>query len=252
MRIGSLFSGIGGLELGLEWAGVGHTVWQVEREEHLRNDLALRWPDAKRYDDVRTVGSHNLEPVDVICGGYPCQPFTIAGDRLGFDDERDLWPEFARILGELRPRYAVLENVAAHLRFGFDRTLADLAHLGYDAEWSVVWGCSVGCPQPRPRLFAVAYAHREQLGRDREPGHRRTTGSGRDDYRAGSAATGERTEWAQEPAVGRVVDGVPTKLDRARNKALGNAVIPQVARIVGQRILALDKRNPSPHIPSTP
>ena len=101
VKIGSLFSGIGGLELGLEWAGVGHTVWQVERDPFCRSILARHWPSAARFDDVRTVGAHNLEPVDVICGGFPCQDISYAGKGLGLAGERSgLWYEFARIIGE--------------------------------------------------------------------------------------------------------------------------------------------------------
>jgi DNA (cytosine-5)-methyltransferase 1 len=113
MRIGSLFSGIGGLELGLEWSGVGHTVWQVEREPFCRAVLAKHWPAAERFDDVRTVGKANLAPVDLICGGFPCQDVSSAGKGAGLAGERSgLWREFARILGELQPGWVVVENVA--------------------------------------------------------------------------------------------------------------------------------------------
>lgn len=239
MRIGSLFAGIGGLELGLEWAGVGHTVWQVERDPFCRKVLAKHWPDAQRFEDVREVGAHNLPPVDVICGGYPCQPFSVAGKRQGENDERHLWPEFARILGELRPRFAVLENVAGHLSLGFGRVLGDLADLGYDAEWSCFRSCAVGTPFTRPRLFVLAYPNREQLGRDWLAEHHPATDRGRDADRARGAVAGERQQWAQEPRMDRVVDGVPSQLDRARNRALGNAVVPQVAQVVGRRLLEI-------------
>lgn len=162
MRIGSLFSGIGGLELGLEWAGVGETVWQVEWDPWCRSILAKHWPRAERFDDVRTVGAHNLEPVDVICGGYPCQPFSTAGSRNGAEDPRHLWPEFARIVRELGPRFAVLENVAGHLSLGFGDVLRDLAEMGYDARWFVLRASDVGAPHRRERLFCIA--RRERLG----------------------------------------------------------------------------------------
>jgi DNA (cytosine-5)-methyltransferase 1 len=244
LRIGSLFAGIGGLELGLEWAGVGHTVWQVEIDPFCRGVLAKHWPDAQRFEDVRTVGSHNLESVDVICGGYPCQPFSIAGNREGFADPRNMWPEFARVLGELRPRFAVLENVADHLSLGFDRTLGDIAALGYDAEWSVVSACAVGAPYPRERVFCVAYTDRPKLGRDGFAGRAGATGCGRDDNRGGGTGDVVRPEWAQEPGVERVLARVPTRMERARNHALGNAVVPQVAAVVGRRLLQLAAGNP--------
>lgn len=235
MRIGSLFSGIGGLELGLERAGVGHTVWQVEINPFCRAVLAKHWPSVQRFTDVREVGAHNLEPVDVICGGYPCQPFTVSGHRRGEADPRHLWPEVARILGELRPRYAVLENVHGHLSLGFDAVLGDMAELGYDAEWGVLRGADVGAPFDRPRLFVVARTNREQLGRDGSTRHHPSPDSGRNVDARGSAVAGEREQWAQEPGVDRVAHGVPDQVER--NRACGNAVMPQLAELVGRRLM---------------
>lgn len=158
MRIGSLFAGIGGLELGLEWAGVGHTVWQVEKDPYCRQVLAEHWPDATRYDDVCTVGAHNLAPVDVICGGFPCQDISYAGKGAGLEGARSgLWYEFARIIGEMGPRYVVVENVRALLTRGIDQVLGTLADLGYDAEWSTLRASDVGAPHRRERVFLIAW-----------------------------------------------------------------------------------------------
>lgn len=192
MSIGSLFAGIGGLELGLEWAGVGRTVWQVERDPFCQRVLARHWPDADRFDDVRTVGAHNLAPVDVICGGYPCQPFSQAGRRKGQHDERHLWPEFARILRELRPRFAVLENVSGHLSLGFGDVLGDLAALGYDAEWSCVRASDVGARHRRERVFIVAW-----LAYARRGGVERRRGSGIMD-RASRPGASEGDQWQRD------------------------------------------------------
>src|SRR5512146_2306862 len=113
LTIGSLFSGIGGLELGLERAGLGPVVWQVEKDAYCRAVLAKHWPDATRYEDVKDVGRGNLHNVDLICGGFPCQDVSCAGKRAGISGERSgLWTEFARITGELRPRYVIVENTA--------------------------------------------------------------------------------------------------------------------------------------------
>jgi DNA (cytosine-5)-methyltransferase 1 len=236
MRIGSLFSGIGGLELGLEWAGVGHTVWQVEYDPFCRDVLAKHWPDAQRFTDVREVGAHNLEAVDVICGGYPCQPFSSAGLRRGDADERHLWPEFARILGEVRPRFAVLENVAGHLALGFGRVLGDLADLGYDAEWRVLTGREVGAPHLRPRVFVIAYNHGNgPQGVGAKPLPWVHGFSGWQDVRG---VEDLRKRPGFPPSLfrgGR--DGVPDWMDRV--KACGNAVIPQVAQIVGHRVIEI-------------
>lgn len=158
MRVGSLFSGIGGLELGLQVAGVGHTVWQVEKDAFCRAVLEKHWPDAYRYEDVCEVGSRNLERVDVICGGFPCQDLSLAGKGAGLSGERSgLWYEYARIIGELRPRFVVIENVAALLRRGFDEVLSRLDALGYDAEWSCIRVSDVGGSHRRDRLFVIAW-----------------------------------------------------------------------------------------------
>ena len=182
MRIGSLFSGIGGLELGLEWAGVGRAVWQVERDEWCRNILAKHWPDAERFDDVRTVGAHNLSDVEVICGGFPCQDISYAGRGAGLAGERSgLWFEYARIVRELRPRFVVVENVSALLARGLDAVLGTLASLGYDAEWSCIRASDVGARHRRERVFVVAWRVDDAggvggLGGDR---HLRGAGSNR-------------------------------------------------------------------------
>lgn len=130
LTVGSLFSGIGGLELGLERAGM-RTVWQVEQNEYCRKVLAKHWPDVQRFIDVREVGAHNLPPVDLICGGFPCQDISNAGTMEGLAGERSgLWSEYARIVRELRPRYVVVENVSALLARGIGCVLGDLAGLG--------------------------------------------------------------------------------------------------------------------------
>jgi DNA (cytosine-5)-methyltransferase 1 len=187
LTVGSLFSGIGGLELGLEWAGLGPTLWQVERDRHCRHWLAQHWPDAERHDDVCAVGAHNLTPVDVLAGGFPCQPHSVAGNRKGSEDDRDLWGEFARLIRELRPRYVVAENVPGLLTSDggqfFNRVLSDLAALRYDAEWDVLSAAQFGAPHLRERLFVIAWnvAHADggrceqrhaQLRECRAPGSR--------------------------------------------------------------------------------
>jgi DNA (cytosine-5)-methyltransferase 1 len=159
LALGSLFSGIGGLELGLEWAGIGPVRWQVEQDAFCRQVLAKHWPDATRHDDVRTVGAANLEPVDVVCGGFPCQDLSTAGKRAGLAGARSgLWSEYARVVRELRPRIVVVENVSALVGFGLDTVLGDLAALGYGAWWDCVRAADAGAPHRRERLFIVAYA----------------------------------------------------------------------------------------------
>ena len=172
LTVGSLFSGIGGLELGLEWAGLGPVVWQVEQDEYCRRVLEKHWPHADRsVKDVRIAGRGNLQPVDIICGGFPCQDISYAGKGAGLAGERSgLWYEYARIVGELRPRFVVVENVAALLTRGVGDVLGTLAGLGYDAIWTTIRASDVGAPHRRERLFVVAYARCGGIQRERITG----------------------------------------------------------------------------------
>ncbi len=160
MKFGSLFSGIGGLDLGLERAGM-ICGWQVELDDYCNRVLEKHWPKVKRYGDVKEI--KDLEWVDLICGGFPCQPVSVAGKRQGTDDSRWLWPEFARIIRMVRPRYALIENVpgllSANNGGAMSEILGDLASLGYDAEWDCVSAESVGAPHLRWRVFIVAYCN---------------------------------------------------------------------------------------------
>lgn len=164
MSLGSLFSGIGGLEFGLEACGLGPVLWQVENDPFCRSVLARRWPDAARtVYDVRHAGRHNLPRVTVVSAGFPCQPVSLAGARLAQEDARWLWPEAARIIGELGPRYVFLENVPGLLSANGGRAFGDvlgsLASLGYDAEWDCFRASDVGAPHRRERWFLLAYRH---------------------------------------------------------------------------------------------
>jgi DNA (cytosine-5)-methyltransferase 1 len=250
MKVGSLFSGIGGLDLGLERAGM-EVAWQSEIDPYCCRVLAKHWPGIPNLGDVKHVDWSTVERVDLICGGYPCQPFSLAGRRGGADDPRHLWPHFRDALRHLRPRYALLENVPGHLTLGFDRVLADLAALGFDAEWSIVSAADVGAPHLRRRLFAVAYANSSGLQDGR--GHRsprRTISRGvdvgdtdrasSDTYTSSGRSRCSASEpgwWSVEPDVGRVAHGVPSRVDRLR--ALGNAVVPAVAEWAGRRVMEM-------------
>lgn len=153
--IGSLFAGIGGLELGLERATGARTVWQVEADPWCRAVLAHHWPDAVRFDDVRTASA--LPAVDIMCGGFPCQDISAAGKGAGLDGARSgLWREFARLVGEGRPKVVVVENVAALATRGLSRVLSDLADLGYVGSWNVVTAASVGAPHLRTPTASLA------------------------------------------------------------------------------------------------
>lgn len=156
LTVGSLFSGIGGIDLGLERAGM--TVkWQSEIDPYACKVLKKHWPDTPNLGDIKQIDWSTVEHVDVIAGGYPCQPFSTAGKRQGENDPRHLWPYFRDAISGIRPRFAILENVRGHLSMGFDRVLADLTEIGYDAEWQIVSAASVGAPHRRERIICVAY-----------------------------------------------------------------------------------------------
>jgi DNA (cytosine-5)-methyltransferase 1 len=276
LTFGSLFAGIGGMDLGLERAGMVCR-WQVEIDDYATRVLEKHWPGIVRHRDVRDVGRHNLAPVDLIAGGFPCQDISNAGKRAGITGDRSgLWSEFTRVVGELRPRYVLMENVSALLRRGIDTILGELAALGFDAEWHCIPAGAVGAPHRRDRIFIVAHrqddalcshtngagSHRTAMHIDRKaqfrheqigfPGPvgekmadpdrqrlevgpcfgrnaRKELAAFERDCRTGAG------QWAIEPDVDRVANGVPSRVDRLR--CLGNAVVPQVAEFVGRCIV---------------
>ena len=157
MRVGSLFTGYGGLDL----ATGGELAWYAEIEPAACKVLAHHYPGVPNLGDITKIDWTTVPPVDVITGGYPCQPFSGAGHRKGADDERHLWPFVRDAIRTLGPRYAILENVRGHLTLGFADVLADLANIGFDAEWTVVGAADIGAPHRRERLFILAYPESE-------------------------------------------------------------------------------------------
>ncbi len=167
MTVGSLFAGIGGMELGLERAGMT-TKWQVELDPYARKVLAKHWPDVRRHDDITTFPPKDWTEdelrCDLICGGFPCQDISYAGKGAGLAGERSgLFYEAIRVVREVGPRYVLLENVAALLTRGLDAVLGTLASLGFDAEWHCIPAAAVGAPHIRDRVFVLAYAQCERV-----------------------------------------------------------------------------------------
>jgi len=268
LTVGSLFAGIGGFDLGLERTGGFKVVWQCEIDPYCQRVLAKRWPGVKRYGDIRELT--DVERVDVLCGGFPCQDISNAGKRAGIDGERSgLWSEYVRIIRLVRPRYVVVENVAALLGRGIGRVLGDLSESGYDAEWDVIPASSIGAPHRRERVWLVAYPS----GSRGRSGGRPVTARAETSYRGpevaytnheglegwtqalrpqkergtypryiGAQVGGIRRDewWSAEPDVGRVANGVPNRVDRL--KGLGNAIVPQIATWIGERILEHERR----------
>jgi DNA (cytosine-5)-methyltransferase 1 len=253
LTVGSLFAGVGGFELGLEATGEFKTVWQVEIDEYAQKVLAKHWPDVRTHGDIRTFPTEPTDQwaCDVICGGFPCQDISFAGKGAGLNGERSgLWYEYARVVRILRPRYVLVENVAALLTRGLDAVLGTLATLGYDAEWHCVPAAYVGAPHIRDRVWILAHAVRtEREPRAGRRGIRQGDTDAADaehDGRSSGEVTGgprspisESSWWSTEPDVGRVAHGVPARVDRLR--CLGNAVVPQVAQFIGRRLLEIHK-----------
>ena len=173
LRVLDLFSGIGGFSLGLERTGGFETVAFCEIEPYCRAVLAKHWPDVPCYPDIRELTADALRrdgiAVDVICGGFPCQDISYAGKRSGLQGSRSgLWKEYARIIGELRPRFAIMENVSGLLSLGMGDVLGDLAALGYDATWDCIPASAVGAPHTRDRVWIIAHADSQSVRKQSE------------------------------------------------------------------------------------
>lgn len=302
MKVLDLFSGIGGFSLGLERAGF-ETVAFCECEPFCQEVLKKHWPNVPIFDDVNNLRGNDVGPVDVICGGYPCQPFSTCGKREGKDDDRHLWPEYLRLIREIRPAWVIAENVAGHISMGLDDVLFDLAKEGYSAWTFIIPACAVDAKHRRDRVWIVANNNSGGLRDKQKPdfGGQNKTKSANDGQTESLAHTGrsllqerhegkrnrrgraveqcassenESTrnaadsdsireqvqtkrrqpakqvpgsesqaggvwrEWPTEPAVGRVANGVPNRVDRLR--ALGNAVVPQIPEIIGRAILEVE------------
>jgi DNA (cytosine-5)-methyltransferase 1 len=236
MKIGSLFSGIGGLEKGLEQAGVGHTVFQVELNDSARRVLTGHWPDVPRFVDVRDVGAHNLPAVDVLCGGPPCTDLSDAGsawERPGLEGKRSglVW-EYLRVVTEMEPTYVVIENVdGAAWRRWVPSVRRALHTRGYASVPFRLRACDVGAPFKGSRVFLVATPH----------SHGQSTLA----QYAKVAVLQEladacRKDWGKpSPTALGMAPGIPRKMDRLR--LVGNAVVPACAEVIGRMLLMLDQ-----------
>ena len=324
LRVLDLFSGIGGFSLGLERAGM-ETIAFCEREAFCQKVLAKHWPGVTIHDDITTLDATQYRgTADVVCGGFPCQPFSQAGKRRGTDDDRYLWPEMLRVIREVEPRFIIGENVAGFISMELDACLSDLEALGYACGAFVIPACAVDAPHRRDRVWILADRNRESapdrpvdvearrrpqthdanadgfgwyrtqlniFGEAEPPyGQARESGSvckvlaGRKGASVGDSqnvaasndagrgkqrrpepappqlSAAERSgdvsdagcgrserpwrdecgsaspaRWIPEPAVGRVADGIPGRVDRLR--ALGNAVVPQVVEQIGRAVM---------------
>ncbi len=269
MKVGSLFSGIGGFDLGLERAGY-EIAWQVEIDEYCRRVLRKHWPKVPCHADIKTIDWQTIPAVDLVCGGFPCQPFSCAGKQAGKDDDRYLWPEVVRCLSTVRPTWFIGENVPGIIHLGIKQVLVDLEALGYETNLFGIPAAAVDAPHQRQRIWILAYAKRGRvsirrrtksliqeeinggrISRDVASGMQQQETQILSDYKPvwelqpqgsqqdkrGRPSNGSR--WLPEPAVGRVAHGVPNRVDRLRG--LGNAIVPQIAEALGRMILEVEK-----------
>ena len=166
LKIGSLCTGYGGLDMAVEAYFDAEMVWCAEIDKFASQLIKYRF-DKPNHGDIKNIQWDQVEPIDVLTAGYPCQPFSHAGDRKGVNDDRHLWPYIKEAISSLRPGIVVLENVRGHLSLGFDQVLADLTEIGYDACWQIVRASDVGAPHQRARLFILAYPISSRLQRSR-------------------------------------------------------------------------------------
>ena len=246
----SLFSGIGGIDLAFEWAG-GQVAAMCEIQPYCQKILRKHWPNVPLFEDIKNLRGTDVGAVDVIYGGFPCQPFSVAGVQRGKDDSRYLWPEFSRLVGEIKPRWIVAENVPGILRIAADDVCGDLERQGYAVGIWNFEAAAVGAKHRRERVFFVAHADSSRLQGSKQQGEFREKagmqnavkperpsgafipdpssprcteciGGGLQETHASFGLCGR---WESEPCVDRVAHGLPHRVDRLR--ALGNAVVPQ-------------------------
>jgi DNA (cytosine-5)-methyltransferase 1 len=220
MTFGSLFSGFGGLDLGFERAGL-ECRWQVEIAGYARAVLEKHWPRVPRYADVHDVGARNLERVDIVCGGFPCQPFSSAsrGRRHGNADDRALWPQMRRVVSELRPAWVVAENVPHFDRGPLDEMVADLEAIDYAVAPPLeIPACAFGLDHWRPRLWILGHTNRH--GEPSIPIY------------AEAPVLSRRSRDAGGVGASNVISN---RVERLRG--IGNAVPPAMAQWIGERLM---------------
>ena len=314
LNVLDLFSGIGGFSLGLEATGGFETKAFCELDKYCKGVLKKHWPDIRQYDDIKELTydklrSDGIDTIDIITGGYPCQPFSVAGKQKGTEDKRHLWPEYFRLVKECRPTWVIGENVSGHIKLGLDQVIEDLESEGYATRTFSISASSIGANHQRERIWIIANSNNngshtkkryetEQSSnrqKDRIPigngnstnsnsngllkddsnirpqstesirtdsgsirkdiprkQHMANTNSGSKETLNQERVLGEQNtereterypdgslqvhgQWNFEPNVGRVADGIPSRVDRL--KSLGNSLVPQIPYYIGQTIL---------------
>jgi len=283
MRHVDLCSGIGGFALGFEWAGLSTPVLFCDIEPWSRQILRKHWPDVPIAEDVKELANdpnRNVPDCDILTAGYPCQPFSLAGERRGTEDDRHIWPYIFSIIQAKRPAWCVFENVYGHVSMGLDEVLSDLEREAYATRPFIVPACAADAPHRRDRVWIIARdvgdtrcggrkegrnaeerqtpircksssvnkrsgkdvadphsAHQQRRGISSRVQSQHNNANGRGD----SIGREAPQFWLPEPAVGRVANGIPRRVDRL--KGLGNAIVPQIAQRIGETIKAIEESN---------
>lgn len=243
LRIGSLFSGVGGLELGLEWAGVGRSVYLVELDPWCREQLARHWPGVPQWADIAHLDPRDLPASDVLAGGFPCTDISVAGvggARSGLQGARSgLWTFMVEVVRVQRPQWVVVENVARGVGKWLPAIRDDLGREGYatlpvhlEARW-------LGAPHVRPRVFVLAHADGFKIRNLEQRMPSRRTDGVRDQGQALAVGHGEDRGWQAQPSLSCLDDGLPRGLAPRWWSATGNAVVPQCGEVIGWMIREL-------------
>ena len=254
IKLLDLFSGIGGFSLAAHWAGI-ETVAFCEQDKFCQKVLKKHWPAVLIFDDIKKMRGDEVGTVNIISGGFPCQPFSVAGQRRGSKDDRALWPEMLRVIKEVRPNWVIGENVVGFVNMGLDDAIAGLESKGYEVQSFIIPACAVNAPHRRDRVWIVANANGEHAQRQWEKCWvERSLGLCDREIRGGEIARTIKS------GLGRVVNGIPARLDghfdtepniprltqekksrTSRLKALGNAIVPQVAFEIFKAIVEIEK-----------
>lgn len=261
MKVGGLFSGIGGFELGLSRSGM-EIAWMVEINDFCQRVLKKHWPTVPIYGDIKNVTKEELGSVDLICGGFPCQPFSQAGKQRGKADDRYLWPEMFRIIRELKPRWIIGENVTGFINMELENAFADLESEGYKVETFVLPACAINAPHKRDRIWIVAYTYevyRKHVGISKTENAKAFSDISNDIWNSqdwqenwfkfsmdfGRMAPEKwrngRSDSTARPLLLRTDNGVSRRLHKDRLESLGNAVVPQIPEILGRCIMEIEK-----------
>jgi DNA (cytosine-5)-methyltransferase 1 len=252
LKVLDLFSGIGGFSLGLEMAGM-ETVAFCEISEDSRDVLHKHWPEVVKHADIRELDGAAYAGVDVVCGGFPCQPYSSINIRGKKGEQHDgfLWPEMRRVISEAKPTWVIGENVARFAAVGLERVQDDLERLGYESIPFIIPACAIGSPQIRDRVWIVAHSESQRVARtlaasNGEAGANETGGRQQNRRPIWIDATGADSRWSGQwtpyPGVCRVVAGLPSRMDKTRLKQLGNTILPQIPHVIGRAIMAADAR----------